>query len=98
MKQFTKEDLNKLKALCHIECTDEEEERLLRNMQSILGYMDQLLEVDTELTLGKHNPLECHTNVMGDDIPEAPLDRDCFLSNAPSHVGGMVKIPPVIQS
>lgn len=98
MNQFTKEDLTKLKALCHIDCTPEEEERLLRNMQSILGHINQLVEVDTEMTLGKHNPLECPTNVMGEDIPEAPLDRDLFLSNAPSHVGGMVKIPPVMQS
>ena len=98
MNEFTKEDLNKLKALCHIECTPEEEERLLRNMKSILGHIDQLIEVNTELVLGKHNPLNGPANVMGEDIPEPPLDRDLFLSNASSHVGGMVKIPPVMQS
>ncbi|MBM3191520.1 MAG: Asp-tRNA(Asn)/Glu-tRNA(Gln) amidotransferase subunit GatC [Chlamydiae bacterium] len=96
MQQFTKEDLHKLKTLCHIECTPEEEERLLRNMQSILEYIEKLHEVNTELTMGRHNPLEGPTNVMGEDIPEEPLERDIFLSNAPSQVGGMVKIPPVM--
>ena len=97
MKAFSKEDLKKLAKLCHIECTPEEEERLLKNMLAILNYIDQLHEVNTENTLGKHNPLECPVNIMGEDIEEPSLNREEFLLNAPSHVGGMVRIPPVIQ-
>lgn len=97
MKAFNKEDLKKLTKLCHIECSPEEEERLLKNMLSILNYIDQLQEVNTEVTLGKHNPLDCPANVMEEDIEEESLNRDEFLSNAPSHVGGMVRIPPVIE-
>lgn len=97
MKAFNKEDLKKLTKLCHIECTPEEEERLLKNMRSILDYIDQLHEVNTEGTLGKHNPLESPVNIMGEDVEEECLDREEFLSNTPSHVGGMVRIPPVIQ-
>lgn len=97
MGQFNQDDLKKLTKLCHIECTPDEEERLLNNMLSILGYIDQLHEVNTELTLGKHNPIECPVNVMAEDIEEESLTRDEFLSNAPAHVGGMIRIPPVIQ-
>jgi aspartyl-tRNA(Asn)/glutamyl-tRNA(Gln) amidotransferase subunit C len=97
MKSFTQDDLKKLTKLCHIECTPEEEERLLKNMLSILTYIDQLHEVDTSGTLGKHNPLDCRINVMAEDIEEDSLPREEFLSNTPSHVGGMVRIPPVIE-
>lgn len=97
MKAFNKEDLKKLTKLCHIECAPEEEERLLKNMLAILDYISELHEVNTEGTLGKHNPLECSANIMGEDIEEPSLDREEFLSNAPAHVGGMVRIPPVIE-
>lgn len=97
MAQFSQEDLKKLTRLCHIEFTPEEEERLLKNMVSILGYIDQLHSVNTENTLGKHNPTECDVNVLDEDIEEAPLNREEFLCNAPAQVGGMVRIPPVIQ-
>jgi aspartyl-tRNA(Asn)/glutamyl-tRNA(Gln) amidotransferase subunit C len=97
MTQFNQDDLKKLTKLCHIECTPEEEARLLKNMVAILDYIDQLREVNTDLTLGKHNPLECSVNVLAEDIEETPLEREEFLTNAPSHVGGMVRIPPVIQ-
>jgi len=97
MARFDQNDLKKLTRLCHIECTPEEEERLLRNMLSILDYIDQLHEVNTEQTLGKHNPTECDVNVWGEDIEEPSLEREEFLSNAPAQVGGMVRIPSVIQ-
>lgn len=97
MGQFNQDDLKKLAKLCHIECTPEEEARLLKNMLAILGYIDQLHAVNTDLTLGKHNPLECPVNILAEDIVEESLDREEFLSNSPSHVGGMVRIPPVIQ-
>lgn len=97
MEKFNQDDLKRLTKLCHIECSPEEEDRLLKNMCSILDYIDQLHEINTDLTIGKHNPLECPSNTMGEDVIEESLDREEFLSNAPSHVGGMVRIPPVIQ-
>jgi len=34
---------------------------------------------------------------LREDIPEEPLSRDLFLANAPSQVGGMIKVPPVFK-
>ncbi|MBI3236171.1 MAG: aspartyl/glutamyl-tRNA amidotransferase subunit C [Chlamydiales bacterium] len=37
-------------------------------------------------------------NVMRKDEVGTPLSREEFLANAPSHVGGMVRVPPVIKT
>lgn len=95
---FTREDLDKLKRLCHIECTEEEESRLLTNIQSILAQIDQLHEVNTDLTMGKHNVLDCSCNILQEDEIEPSLCIDEFLANTPEQVAGMVKVPLLIES
>lgn len=92
---FTKEDLKKLAKLCHIKCSEQEEERLLKNMVAILDYIDQLREADVQHI--SHDEQLIDSAPLAEDKPCEVLDRDTFLSNSPAHVGGMVRIPPVIQ-
>ena len=36
-------------------------------------------------------------NVTREDVVGELLNREAFLANAPSHVGGMIRVPPVIK-
>ena len=41
--------------------------------------------------------MESVTSIGHQDVEEPLIDRETFLNNSPSHVGGMIKIPPVIE-
>lgn len=97
MADFDKETLIHLANLCRINCSDEELQVLLKNLQSILGYIDQLKEVDTEDAPICNHVSEVVQSYMREDEATESLDRETFLKNSPSHVGGMVRVPTVIK-
>ncbi len=91
------EDFNKLCRLCRISVTPEEKAKLLSSIEDILKYIELLGEVETDGVRTCYNVQETLKSVMRDDIPEAPLSRELFLADAPSHVGGMIRVPPVLK-
>lgn len=97
MAEFDKETLVHLAKLCRINCTDEELQVLLKNLQSVLGYIDQLKEVDTENAPICNHVSEYVETFTREDEADTTLDRETFLKNSPSHVGGMVRVPTVIK-
>jgi aspartyl-tRNA(Asn)/glutamyl-tRNA(Gln) amidotransferase subunit C len=90
-------DFNKLSRLCRISYTEEEKKDFLKSIEDMLSYVDLLQEVDTEGVPPCLTVLETLTNKLREDTPEEPLSRDLFLANAPSQVGGMVRVPPVLK-
>jgi aspartyl-tRNA(Asn)/glutamyl-tRNA(Gln) amidotransferase subunit C len=93
-----KETVKKLAQLCRIECTEEEQEKLLEDLQKILHYIDQLDEIETTNVAPLNHVLEDFYNITREDIIASPLlEREVFLNNAPSHVAGMVRVPQVIK-
>ena len=97
MSDFDEKELNKLTKLCRIECTEEEKKALHQHLTRVLKHIEQLKEVDTEGVEPCYRVLSTLTNVMRDDEVGDILERDRFLANAPSHVGGMIRVPPVIK-
>lgn len=97
MSRFTEEDLTKLTKLCRIECTETEKKVLFERLKKILGYIEQLSTVDTSGVPECDHVLETLSNVMREDKVGELLSRDLFLENAPSHVGGMIRVPPVLK-
>jgi len=95
--KLDKETLIDLTKLCRINCSKEELETLLKNLQSILGYIDQMEEVDTEGVPVCNHVSEEMESVTREDEPDQSLDRKTFLDNSPSHVGGMIRVPTVIK-
>lgn len=98
MAKLDKETLKTLTELSCIECTDDECEALLKDLQGILNYFEQLEEVDTEHVPPCNHVLDDIASVMRKDIPGDTMPRDVFLANAPSQKGGLVIVPPVIKS
>lgn len=97
MANLDKKTIKTLTQLCKIQCTDEEEESLLKDLKSILAYVEQLDEVNTENVTACNHILELHENVWREDTVGKVMPREVFLGNAPSQVGGLVKVPTVIK-
>jgi aspartyl-tRNA(Asn)/glutamyl-tRNA(Gln) amidotransferase subunit C len=97
MSAFDEKELSKLAKLCRIETTEEEKKKLFQSLSKILTYIELLKEVDTEGVAPCNHILETLHNVMREDEIGEVLPREVFLANAPSHVGGMVRVPPVIK-
>lgn len=97
MSHLNEESIKKLTQLCRIDCTEEEQQAILKDLEKILDYVDQLQEIDTENVKPCNHVLAEIHNVMRDDIVGETLPRDVFLSNCPDHTGGMVRVPPVIS-
>lgn len=96
MSHLNKEDIQKLSDLCRIKCTEEEQESILKDLESILTYIDLLNEVNTENVQPCNHVLSEIHNVMREDVCGPTLNRDVFLKLAPSHKGGLIDIPPVL--
>lgn len=91
-------DVDHLAKLCRIKLKVEQKKKFETNLKKVLDYMDFLNEVDTEGVTPCTHVLETMENVSGDDIPrKEPFDKETFFKNAPDQVGGMIKVPPVIQ-
>lgn len=97
MGELDDRELIKLMKLCRIECTEEEQKALKEQLHKVLSYIDLLNEVETTGVEPCSRVLTMMKSVMREDVVGELLSRDLFLANAPSHVGGMIRVPPVIK-
>lgn len=97
MANLNKETIKYLTALSRIDCSEEEQEKLLKDLRSILDYFEQLQELDTTGIPPCNIVLEDMQNVLREDVVGETMPRETFLNNAPAQVGGMIRVPPVIK-
>ncbi len=97
MVQFDKDTVEKLFLLSRIECTPEQEEALLKDLYKIIEYFEQLNEINTDNVPPCDHVLAEIYNVFREDEVGSVMPRELFLSNAPSQIGGMIKVPTVIK-
>jgi len=101
----TEKDVAYVAELAHLELTDEERARMLKDLNSILGYIDRLNELDTAnvepmaqvaARYGK-NDAQSFAEAMRPDEPRPCLPHDEALRNAPKSDGVFFKVPKVIE-
>jgi aspartyl-tRNA(Asn)/glutamyl-tRNA(Gln) amidotransferase subunit C len=98
MEDIDAKEIDKLIQLCRIACTEEEKKALQSDLSHILNYVAELEEVDVSGVQPCYRVLETLKNVMREDVPKETLPRELFLANAPAHVGGLIRVPPVIKA
>ncbi len=82
--------------LARLRFSEEEEARLAEEMSRILGYMDQLGELDTAGVPPMSHVLDLH-NITREDTARARISRDEALQNAPDADGKHFRVPKVIE-
>ena len=97
MANLDKETIKNLTKLCRIDCSEEEQLSLLEDLKKILDYINQLEEVDTANIEPCYHVLDNVVNVTREDIACGTMPREVFLALAPSHAGGLIKVPPVMK-
>ena len=98
MEEIDQNAIDKLIKLSRIECTEEEKKSLQSELSNILNYVAELDQVDVSGIEPCYRVLATLKNVMRDDAIGETLPRELFLANAPSHVGGLVRVPPVMKT
>jgi len=95
-------DIENLAKLCRIELSGEEKEELMKEMDSILGFVDQIQEVTTCLPAGRTEESEVEEgdlrNIMRED--ENPYIGGEFsedlLAEAPNREGDYIKVKKIL--
>jgi aspartyl-tRNA(Asn)/glutamyl-tRNA(Gln) amidotransferase subunit C len=87
---LTREDVRKIATLARLRFAPEEEERLTRQLATIVAYIDQLQGFEG---------LAPDAAVAGvreaGDVPRECLPRERFLANAPASLDGFLLVPEV---
>jgi aspartyl-tRNA(Asn)/glutamyl-tRNA(Gln) amidotransferase subunit C len=88
-------DVEHVARLARLSFSDDEKAVLVRQLNDILGYMEQLNELDTEGVepLSHVIPVQ---NVFREDRRQTCLDREEVLRNAPARTEEFFKVPKVI--
>lgn len=92
---FTKEDLANLSLLARISVTPEEEEKMLHDMQAILGYVSEINEVSGDVERVKGN----HYNIVREDVVtrDPGTNTEAVMDEAPETEEGYVKVSQVLK-
>jgi len=99
MSNFHDSDFEHLRKLCRLGFSPEEKAAIFESIQKVLGYVEQLGEVNTEGVASCNFVLRSMLkNQTRDDVIKELLPRDQFLSNAPEQIGGMVRVPSVMKA
>ncbi|NGX45821.1 MAG: Glutamyl-tRNA(Gln) amidotransferase subunit C [Chlamydiae bacterium] len=94
---ISEDEFERLVRLCRIALSKDEKEKLQTNLKNIVGYIDALQSIDTTNVDPCVHVVEGHSLPLRADEVGPVLEREEFLANSPSHVGGMVKVPAIMK-
>ena len=92
---ISRAEVEKVSLLARLRLSDDELDRMTRQMGDILGYMDLLSELNTETVEPMAHALDV-SNVFRDDAARPSLERESALANAPRHDGECFLVPAVL--
>ena len=93
---ITPKELEHLATLARIKLTDDDKKSLVKEFDSILGYVDQLKKV--EVSMDAEGRVGALKNVMRPDVVAntSPEDRERLLNEAPDREGDFIAVKKII--
>ena len=91
------DDVRWVAHLARLELSDAELETMTRHLSTILDYVDQLQQINTDNVEPLAHPLPIH-NVFREDELAPSLPVDDALENAPDRRGDFYGVPAVLES
>ena len=96
MADLSRDDVLKLARLARLDLTDEEVEEFATELSAVLGYVEQLQNVDVS-GLQPTSQVTGLKNVMRDDtVVDYGIGRDALLRNVPQTQDGQIKVKRMI--
>ena len=94
-KSITLDDVRHVAKLSRLALDESQLRRFTTQLESILGYVNKLGQVDVARVEPMAHALPLH-NVLRDDVVEPALPVEKVLQNAPDTDGPFFKVPKVI--
>jgi|GEM_PF-138394 aspartyl-tRNA(Asn)/glutamyl-tRNA(Gln) amidotransferase subunit C len=96
MATISKEELRHLADLARIKIDPKEEDKLIKDLGSILGHFEELQELDTTTVAPMTGGTDLK-NVFRNDTERESTNRGAGLEAFPESKNGFLKIPPVFE-
>jgi aspartyl-tRNA(Asn)/glutamyl-tRNA(Gln) amidotransferase subunit C len=96
MPKIQKSDVEKMVQLSRLELTDEEKEKFASQFSDILGYVEELSEIDDK-NIEPIDQITDLSNVSREDKITNDCDREKMLSNAPEQQDGFIKVKSILK-
>ncbi len=93
--QLSRDDVKKVAVLARLDFSEAELDLFTQQLVNIIGFVEQLGEVDTAGVEPMAHPLEIHS-VLRRDCQSPGLSRQAALSNSPSHDETFFLVPAVM--
>jgi len=90
--EIDRDEARRIAKLAHIEMDDAALDRMAAEMTQILGYIDQLREVDVAAPIDDADV----ATPLREDVARPSVDRELVARNAPSFADGCFVVPKVI--
>ena len=96
---ISQDEMKKLATLSRIDFSDQELESMRGEMESIIGYIDQLNEVEVDSERSSASATE-RTNVMREDVvtDEAGKYTDKIIKSAPKTLDGYIEVKNILNN
>lgn len=92
---LSRADVQKVSLLGRLLLAESELDTMTAQLAGVVGYVEQLCEVDTDGVQPMAHALDMH-NVFRDDVLAASLPRDAALANAPKRDSECYRVPAVL--
>ncbi len=89
------EQVRKVANLARLELSEAEEQQFTSQLSSILEYVQQLDELDTQAVLPTTRAIEV-SNITRPDQLETFAEREAILDSAPEREGDFFKVPKIL--
>ena len=96
MSTITTDDVRHLAQLSNLQLADDEVENLRGDLENILGYIEQLSELDTSGVEPTYQVTGLENVWRDDEVQESDVTREQLLALAPEQTDSSVMVPKVL--
>lgn len=93
---ITVKDVEHVARLAHLEFEEEEKLGFTEKLGAVLGYIEQMKEVNVEGVEPTNHALDIK-NVFREDVSMSSMDREKILQNAPAKRSGCFEVPRMVD-
>lgn len=93
---LTKDQVAHVARLARLRMTDEELDKYAPQINNILGFIEQLGEVDTDNVEPLPSPVDIHLRLREDVMNDGGIAGD-VLANAPETLEGFFVVPKIVE-
>ena len=96
MTQISRDDVQHLAQLSSLQLTDDEVSALASDLENIIGYIQQLDELDTTNVEPTYQVTDLQNVWREDEVDDYGIDKFALLSLAPAVEADQIKVPKVL--